>query len=153
MRSSRMRDRRARASGWSTTVSCTRDTVAARQLREGRIPPRLTADHRAPGDALDGAAYSTQCACDEYRRVRTETSARPYESSLRRAQAEGTRTAVLDAAAALFVREGYLRTTMKAIAAEAGTSVETVYAQGSKTGPAARLRRPRARPATTRTCR
>lgn len=40
---------------------------------------------------------------------------------------------MLDAAAALFVREGYLRTTMKAIAAEAGTSVETVYAQGSKT--------------------
>jgi AcrR family transcriptional regulator len=39
---------------------------------------------------------------------------------------------VLDAAAVLFVREGYLRTTMKAIAAEAGTSVETVYAQGSK---------------------
>jgi AcrR family transcriptional regulator len=40
---------------------------------------------------------------------------------------------VLDAAAALFVREGYLRTTMKGVAAEAGTSVETVYAQGSKT--------------------
>ena len=39
---------------------------------------------------------------------------------------------MLDAAAVLFVREGYLRTTMKAIAAEAGTSVETVYAQGSK---------------------
>jgi AcrR family transcriptional regulator len=39
---------------------------------------------------------------------------------------------VLDAATALFVREGYLRTTMKAIAVEAGTSVETVYAQGSK---------------------
>ena len=57
---------------------------------------------------------------------------RPYQSPLRRAQAETTRSAVLDAAAALFVREGYLRTTMKAIAAEAGTSVETVYAQGSK---------------------
>ena len=39
---------------------------------------------------------------------------------------------MLDAAAALFVRDGYLRTTMKAIAGEAGTSVETVYAQGSK---------------------
>jgi AcrR family transcriptional regulator len=58
---------------------------------------------------------------------------RPYDSPLRRAQAETTRAAVLDAAAALFVRDGYLRTTMKAIAAEAGTSVETVYAQGSKT--------------------
>jgi AcrR family transcriptional regulator len=39
---------------------------------------------------------------------------------------------VLDPAAALFVREGYLRTAMKAIAAEVGTSVKTVYAQGSK---------------------
>ena len=57
---------------------------------------------------------------------------RPYQSPLRRAQAESTRSAVLDAAAALFVRDGYLRTTMKAIAGEAGTSVETVYAQGSK---------------------
>lgn len=57
---------------------------------------------------------------------------RPYASPLRRAQAESTRATVLDAAAALFVREGYLRTTMKAIAGAAGTSVETVYAQGSK---------------------
>jgi AcrR family transcriptional regulator len=59
-------------------------------------------------------------------------TARPYESALRRAQAATTRAAVLDAATALFVREGYLRTTMKAIAGEAGTSVETVYTQGSK---------------------
>jgi AcrR family transcriptional regulator len=59
-------------------------------------------------------------------------SGRPYESPLRRAQAESTRATVLDAAVVLFVREGFLRTTMKAIATEAGTSVETVYAQGSK---------------------
>lgn len=64
--------------------------------------------------------------------VDTGATARPYQSALRRAQAESTRAAVLDAAAVLFVREGYLRTTMKAIAAEAGTSVETVYAQGGK---------------------
>jgi AcrR family transcriptional regulator len=64
--------------------------------------------------------------------VEAAVSGRSYESALRRAQAERTRAAVLDAAAALFVREGYLRTTMKAIAAEAGTSVETVYAQGGK---------------------
>ena len=57
---------------------------------------------------------------------------RPYQSALRRAQADTTRATVLDAATGLFVREGYLRTTMKAIAGEAGTSVETVYAQGSK---------------------
>jgi AcrR family transcriptional regulator len=64
--------------------------------------------------------------------VEQGTLGRPYASPLRRAQAETTRAAVLDAAATLFVREGYLRTTMKAIASEAGTSVETVYAQGSK---------------------
>jgi AcrR family transcriptional regulator len=64
--------------------------------------------------------------------VHPAPSGRAYASPLRRAQAETTRATVLDAAAALFVREGYLRTTMKAIAAEAGTSVETVYAQGSK---------------------
>jgi hypothetical protein len=46
--------------------------------------------------------------------------ARPYESPLRRAQAESTRAAVLAGAAALFVRDGYLRTTMKAIAADRG---------------------------------
>ena len=43
VRSSRIRDRRARASGWSTTVSCTRDTVAAaraqgRTARYARTP-------------------------------------------------------------------------------------------------------------------
>lgn len=60
------------------------------------------------------------------------SAGRPYRSALRRARAETIRAAVRDAAAALFVREGYLRTTMKAIAAEAGTSVETVHAQGGK---------------------
>lgn len=39
---------------------------------------------------------------------------------------------MLEAAVTLFAREGYLRTTMRGIAAEAGVSVETVYAQGSK---------------------
>jgi AcrR family transcriptional regulator len=39
---------------------------------------------------------------------------------------------VLEAAVELFVRDGYLRTTMKGIATAAGVSVETVYAQGSK---------------------
>jgi AcrR family transcriptional regulator len=62
----------------------------------------------------------------------TTAPSRPYDSTLRRAQAQSTRAAVLDAAATLFVRDGYLRTTMKGIAGAAGTSVETVYAQGSK---------------------
>ncbi|RBY91711.1 TetR/AcrR family transcriptional regulator [Blastococcus sp. TBT05-19] len=64
--------------------------------------------------------------------VEAVTPGRAYESPLRRARAQATRGAVLDAAATLFVRDGYLRTTMKAIAGEARTSVETVYAQGGK---------------------
>lgn len=55
-----------------------------------------------------------------------------YRSALREAQAAQTRTIVLEAAAELFVREGYLRTTMRQVATAAGVSVETVYAQGSK---------------------
>jgi len=55
-----------------------------------------------------------------------------YRSPLRDAQATQTRTRVLDASEALFIDPGYLRTTMKRIAATAEVSVETVYAQGSK---------------------
>lgn len=43
-----------------------------------------------------------------------------------------TRERVLDSAADLFTRSGYLRTTMRHIAEAAGVSVETVYAQGTK---------------------
>ena len=43
-----------------------------------------------------------------------------------------TRAAVLDAATRLFVSPGCAATTMKDIAAEAGVSVESVYAQGTK---------------------
>ena len=57
---------------------------------------------------------------------------RQYRSPLRQQQAERTRAAVLDAAARRFVATGYGATTMKDIAAEAGVSVESVYAQGSK---------------------
>src|SRR5688572_18841824 len=112
-----MRVSRARASGWSTTVSSTRDTVAGRGLRNrGRTSFFV---RKRAGSGLDGASSI------RHSMPVTNTAAlpaRPYESPLRRAQAESTRAAVLDGAAALFVRDGYLRTTMKAIAAEAGTS-------------------------------
>lgn len=39
---------------------------------------------------------------------------------------------MLEAAADLFTREGFLRTTMRGIAEASGVSVETVYAQGAK---------------------
>jgi AcrR family transcriptional regulator len=57
---------------------------------------------------------------------------RRYRSPLRQEQAQRTRAAVLDAAHRLFVTTGYGATTMKDIAAAAGVSVESVYAQGGK---------------------
>jgi AcrR family transcriptional regulator len=53
---------------------------------------------------------------------------RPYRSERRRQQAEETRERVLAAAAALFERGGFDRSSVAAIAAEAGVSEETVYA-------------------------
>lgn len=57
---------------------------------------------------------------------------RRYSSPLRQAEAERTRTIILDAAATLFSREGYPATTMKGIAQEAGVSVQSVHLAGSK---------------------
>ena len=52
---------------------------------------------------------------------------RSYNSPRRRAQAAGTRRAILDAAQKLFEQQGYVATTMEAIATEAGVSLKTVY--------------------------
>jgi AcrR family transcriptional regulator len=53
---------------------------------------------------------------------------RAYRSDFRRQQAALTRTAIVDAAADLFVSEGYARTTIRAIAERAGVAPDTVYA-------------------------
>ncbi|HEX8053291.1 MAG TPA: TetR family transcriptional regulator [Thermoleophilaceae bacterium] len=52
---------------------------------------------------------------------------RPYDSPRRRAQAADTRRAMLLAAERLFERDGFARTTIAAIAAEAGVAEKTVY--------------------------
>jgi AcrR family transcriptional regulator len=52
---------------------------------------------------------------------------RTYDSSRRRAQAELTRRAILEAAQDRFERDGYVATTMEVIANEAGVSLKTVY--------------------------
>jgi AcrR family transcriptional regulator len=52
---------------------------------------------------------------------------RQYNSSSRQAHARQNRAAVLAAARRLFLERGYAETTMAAIAAEAGVSVETIY--------------------------
>lgn len=54
---------------------------------------------------------------------------RTYDSPRRRAQAEATRNAVLDAAERLFRMNGWAATTIAAIAAEAGVSTETVFSR------------------------
>lgn len=55
-------------------------------------------------------------------------SQRQYSSPLRERQAESTRRAVLDAAAALFIAQGYGATTIEQIAARAAVSKPTVFA-------------------------
>ena len=52
---------------------------------------------------------------------------RPYQSAKRDAAALKTRHAIRDAAESLFLRDGYTRTSMKAIAARAGVSEKTMY--------------------------
>src|SRR5688572_12160285 len=52
---------------------------------------------------------------------------RRYESPRRREQAAATRAAILEAASRLFERDGYVATSVAAIATEAGVAVKTVY--------------------------
>jgi AcrR family transcriptional regulator len=58
----------------------------------------------------------------------SESVKRVYSSELRAAQARATRRVIVSAAAALFVKEGFGRTTVDAIAEEAGVSRKTVFA-------------------------
>lgn len=57
---------------------------------------------------------------------------RAYSSPLREAEAAATRKRIVEAASTLFVRDGYGATTLKAIADEAGVSVQTVHLNGPK---------------------
>jgi AcrR family transcriptional regulator len=60
---------------------------------------------------------------------------RRYDSSGRQEQAHRKRAAVLDAAERRFLDHGYGSTTVAAVAADAGVSVETIYKTfGSKAG-------------------
>ena len=60
---------------------------------------------------------------------------RSYDSTRRREQARENRSRVLAAARSQLVERGYAATTIPAIAADAGVSVETVYkAFGNKAG-------------------
>lgn len=52
---------------------------------------------------------------------------RPYRSALRQAKAGTTRARILQAAQQLFLANGYVATSVEAIAAAAGVAAETVY--------------------------
>ncbi len=53
---------------------------------------------------------------------------RRYDMANRSGQAAETQRRIIDAAARLFLRDGYAATSMNAIAAEAGVAAQTVYA-------------------------
>ena len=57
---------------------------------------------------------------------------RRYRSALREEQASATRQRVLESAGRCFASKGFTGTTLGAIAADAGVSVETVQAHGPK---------------------
>ena len=58
----------------------------------------------------------------------TQVKSRGYEMSNRARQAQETRVRIVEAAARLFVRDGYSATSINAIADEAGVAAPTVYA-------------------------
>ena len=57
----------------------------------------------------------------------TTRQPRSYDATRRQEQARQNRRAVLDAAHRRFVTDGYAATTIAAVAADAGVSVETIY--------------------------
>jgi AcrR family transcriptional regulator len=57
---------------------------------------------------------------------------RTYNSPRREAEAAETRTRILDASATLFIRDGYSATPLRAIAEEAGVSLQSVNLAGPK---------------------
>ena len=60
---------------------------------------------------------------------------RPYNSARRQEQARQTRKAIIDTARRLFLSDGFASTTVAAIAAEIGVSVDTIYKSfGGKPG-------------------
>jgi AcrR family transcriptional regulator len=62
-----------------------------------------------------------------YRKMSEVKPRRAYDASRRQEQARQNRAAVLAAARRRFLADGYAATTMPAVAADAGVSVETVY--------------------------
>jgi AcrR family transcriptional regulator len=79
-------------------------------------------------DAVKGFARGGRAATEAS--GMTAAARRGYESPLRDEQARATRRAIVNAAAELFVAQGYAATTMEAIAKAANVSRKTVFAAG-----------------------
>lgn len=60
------------------------------------------------------------------------SNSRSYTSPTREADAAQTRARIVDAAALLFARDGFVATPLRAIAVEAGVSVQSVHLAGPK---------------------
>jgi AcrR family transcriptional regulator len=60
--------------------------------------------------------------------VAKKVKPRPYDTTNRQRQAAETRRRIFEAAEELFTRDGYVTTTITAIAEHAGVAVQTVYA-------------------------
>ena len=63
-----------------------------------------------------------------YTTVARRVKLRPYDTTNRQRQAADTRRRIFEAAQELFTRDGYVTTTIAAIADHAGVAVQTVYA-------------------------
>jgi TetR/AcrR family transcriptional regulator of autoinduction and epiphytic fitness len=72
--------------------------------------------------------YSRILDISDYNRMAARPQTRRYDMSNRAREAEATRRRIVEAAARLFVRDGYSATSIAAIAQEAGVAVPTVYA-------------------------
>jgi TetR/AcrR family transcriptional regulator, regulator of autoinduction and epiphytic fitness len=64
----------------------------------------------------------------DYNAMESQVKSRRYETANRERQARETRRRIVEAAARLFLRDGYSATSIGAIAEEAGVAVPTVYA-------------------------
>lgn len=132
--------------------------VAIIEVRDARKRPELGAgrhdslreaaagEHDDAVPAADEVTSSTQHRRDvavhrvaaqqvrrhEFSYSMTLMKTRSYSSPRREAEAAATRASVVDAAARLFVRDGYAATPMKSIATEAGVSLPTVHLHGPK---------------------
>ena len=75
----------------------------------------------------DTVCYNSDATNYRYYRRGAERGQAVYRSELRETAATANRSAIRDAATALFVEQGYAATTVREIARVAGVSVRTVF--------------------------